>query len=296
MAGSPPSWLSRNVLGIGLILLSTACFAASDAMIRFVSRELHPFEIVFLRNLIGIPLLIPFLWNQGRQVLYTQQLPLYLVRAVTTVAAMLTLFMALSLLPLAEFTALTFTVPIFTVIIAVLGLREQIRPHHGWSLGVGFVGMMIILRPGFGVISSGAILSLIGAACLAGAMTTIKLLARTESIGTIMVYMSLMQTPLALLPALWFWQWPTYDQLLWLLLLSIFSTLGQWTITQACKWADLVTLAPFDFSSLIWASLIGYWVFGETADLGTWIGGMVIFISGLISITGDNRSVSVDQA
>lgn len=296
MIGSPPSGLSKNVLGMGLVLLSTASFAGSDAMIRFVSRDLHPFEIVFLRNLIGFPLLIPFLWRQGRQVLCTQQLPLYLLRAVTTVAAMLTLFTALSLLPLAEFTALTFTVPIFTVIIAVVGLREQIRPHHGWSLGVGFVGMMIILRPGFGVISSGAILSLIGAACLAGAVTTIKLLSRTESIGTIMIYMSLMQTPISILPALWFWQWPTHDQLLWLLILSIFSTLGQWTITQACKWADLVTLAPFDFSSLIWASLIGYWVFGESADLWTWAGGLVIFISGLISIRGANRSATVDQA
>jgi drug/metabolite transporter (DMT)-like permease len=296
MTGSPPSGLSKNVLGIGLVLLSTACFAGSDAMIRFVSRELHPFEIVFLRNLIGFPLLLPFLWRQGRQVLHTHRLPLYLLRAVTTVAAMLTLFSALSLLPLAEFTALTFTVPIFTVIIAVLGLREQIRPHHGWSLGIGFLGMMIILRPGFEAISPGAILTLIGAACLAAAVTTIKLLSRTESIGTIMVYMSLMQIPISILPALWYWQSPSLDQLLWLLLLSIFSTLGQWTITLACKWADLVTLAPFDFSSLIWASLIGYWVFGESADLWTWTGGLVIFISGLLSLIGAHRSATVDQA
>ncbi len=272
--------------GILLVILSAAGFAGLDSTTRYLSGSLHPFEIVFFRNLVGGLWLVPFFvrgLRAGIRPFHTQRWGLYLLRAVINTGAMLCFFSALSLSPVAEVTALSFTVPLFVVVLAVLVFREQLALSHVLALGCGILGTGVILQPGIGEWSLGYGLALLGSAQLAVVLILVKILSRSESNLTIMLYMSLLQTPLTWWPALAVWQWPTPEELLWLGVGGSLATVGQICITQAYREADLVTLAPFDFFGLIWAALLGAFIFGEFPNLWTWVGGIIIFAGGLLT-------------
>jgi drug/metabolite transporter (DMT)-like permease len=271
--------LSANLRGIVLMLVSTVGFAAMHGAVRHLSAELHPFEIAFFRNIFGLLALAPWFLRYGVTPLRTRRLPLHGLRAGLNIIAMLSFFYALSITSLARVTSLSFTAPLFATLLAMLVLGEVVRLRRWVAMLCGFVGTLVILRPGFTEIDQGSLLVLLSAAAWASALTVIKVLSRTDSSVTITCYMVVLMAPISLVPALWVWQWPTGQQLLWLVAIGVVGTLGQLVMTQALKEAETSVVMPFDFFKMIWASLLGFIFFAEVPTLFTWIGAGIIFAS-----------------
>lgn len=261
--------------------LSTVAFAIMHALVRFVSDVLPPFQIAFFRNVFGLAFLLPLLMRSRFAVLKTQRIGLHALRGVINIGAMLMFFTALSMSPIAKVTALSFSAPIFLAILSVLVLGERFRIYRWLAIFFGFVGMVIILRPGLVAIDTGALLVTGAAALWAVAMVLIKILSRTDSSLTIVAYMGIFLGVFSIIPALWVWQ-PFGPQTLgWMVLIGLFGSIAQMSLSQSLKETDPTALMPFDFLKLIWTAIIGAWFFAEIPDIYTWIGAAVIFLSGL---------------
>ena len=267
--------------GILLMCISTVAFSIMHGLVRFVSDVLPPFQIAFFRNVFGLAFLVPLLMRSRFAVLRTKKIGLHALRGVINIGAMLLFFTALSISPLAKVTALSFTAPIFMAVLAVLILGERFRMYRWLAIFCGFVGMLIILRPGIVAIDTGALLVTGAAALWAVAMILIKIMSRTESSLTIVAYMGIFLGLFSIIPAWWVWQPFGLHTLGWMVLIGLFGTIAQMTLSQALKETDPTALMPFDFLKLIWTALIGAWFFAEIPDVFTWIGAAVIFASGL---------------
>jgi drug/metabolite transporter (DMT)-like permease len=277
------------IRGIVLMCLSTVAFSIMHGLVRFVSEVLPPFQIAFFRNIFGLAFLFPLLMRSRFAILRTKRIGLHALRGVINMAAMLMFFTALSISPIAKVTALGFTAPIFMAILAVLVLGERFRIYRWSAIFSGFVGMLIILRPGLVAIDTGALLVTTSAALWAVAMIIIKIQSQTESSLTIVAYMGIFLGIFSIGPALWVWQPFGLQTLGWMVLIGLFGSIAQMAISQSLKETDPTALMPFDFLKLIWTAMIGAWFFAEIPDIYTWIGATVIFLSGL-SIAFRERS------
>jgi drug/metabolite transporter (DMT)-like permease len=274
-AAAPPR--DNPLYGVLLMLSATFLFAAMHVAIRHIAAGLHPFEVAFFRTLFGLIFVIPWFVRFGLQPLHTRHFRLHALRGVFNAIAMLAFFYALILIPLAEVTALGFTAPIFATLLAGIVLGEALRLRRWVAIGISCLGVLLVLRPGFQAIGLGQLLVLLSSLAWACALLGIKTLSRTDSSVTIITYMSLLQIPLSLVPALFVWQWPDYHQLLWLVAIGVIGGGGQWLMTEALRQADAGVVMPIDFCKLPWTALLAYLVFSEVPDVFTLIGGAVIF-------------------
>lgn len=254
-------------------------FALMMVLVRHVSVTVHPFEAAFFRNLFGLAFMMPWLLNSGFGALATRRPGIHVVRALFGLSAMLCLFTALSLLPLAEVTALTFAAPLFATAGAALVLKERVRLRRWTATLAGFVGVVIILRPGSEIVSPAALVALGAAVFMAGAIVSIKSLARTEQPAAIVIYFGLLVTPMSLVPALFVWTTPSPQLLLWFLLIGLAATVGQILMTRAFAAAEASAVMPFDFSRLVFVSVFGMILFGERPDAWTYVGAAIIMAS-----------------
>lgn len=277
------SWKSQTPVmrGIVLMCLSTIAFSIMHGLVRFVSEVLPPFQIAFFRNIFGLAFLLPLLMRSRFAILRTKQIGLHALRGVINMAAMLMFFTALAISPIAKVTALGFTAPIFMAILAVLVLGERFRIYRWSAIFLGFVGMLIILRPGLVAIDTGALLVIGSAALWAVAMIIIKIQSRTELSLTIVAYMGIFLGVFSIAPAVWVWQPFGLQTLGFMVLIGLFGSIAQMAISESLKETDSTALMPFDFLKLIWTAMIGVWFFSEIPDIYTWIGATVIFLSGL---------------
>ena len=273
--------LPGEVRGMALILFATVMFSSMHSVVRHLQSDLHPFEVAFFRNFFGLVAMAPFFLRQGLGVLATERLGLHALRGCIQVACMLMFFTALSISPLAKVSAMSFTAPLFATVGAVLVLGERIRARRITALILGFIGAMIILRPGLEALDLGAILVLASSAGWAVALLIIKHISDTESSVTLTAYMGLFLTPLSLLAAVFVWRWPEPEDFFWFFLMGSFGSLAHIAMAQAFREADATVVLPIDFTRLIWASLFGFFLFGETPGLWTWTGGSVIFASSI---------------
>ena len=271
--------LPGQIRGMLLLLCATILFSGMHALIRHVGEAQHPFEMAFFRNLFGFTVLAPFFLRYGFSILRTQRLGLPALRGTVHVGSMLLFFTAVTIAPLATVAAMTFTAPLFVTLGAVFLLGEKIRHRRVGALLLGFAGVMIVLRPGISELETGALLALGSSVIWATALLMIKVLSRTESSVTLTAYMTLFLTPLSAIPAAFVWQWPTWEELGWLALMGTVGAAGHLFLAQAFREADATTVLPVDFLRLIWASLLGYFLFGQIPEALVWVGGAVIFSS-----------------
>ena len=224
----------------GAFLMVGACagFASMMAIVRQVSSDVHPFEAAFFRNLFGVVFMMPWILRAGWSQLRTGRLATHLVRSACGLTAMLLLFTALSLLPLAEVTALSFTAPLFATVGAALALREKVGIRRWTATLLGFVGALVILRPGIDTFTGAALIALASAVGVAAAQLSVKSLSRTEHPNAIVLIMGLLMTPMSLLPASFVWTWPSWTIFWWLLLMGLVATIGQVFLVRAMAAAD----------------------------------------------------------
>jgi drug/metabolite transporter (DMT)-like permease len=283
MSDSPaagPSPITAPPLKAILMMAGSAfCFTIMHALVARVSQEVPPVEVAFFRNLFGFLVLLPAIMRSRFTAFKTTKLHLHALRGALNSTSMMMFFTALAITPLAEATALSYTAPLFMTIGAVLILHEKIHARRIAALVFGFVGALIVLRPGMVPIGLGPLLVIGSTVLWAGSMLDIKILARTDSSLTIATYMTVFLMPITLVAALFVWQWPTWEQLGLMFLLGACGSAGHMLFTEAFRHGDTTALMPIDFTKLIWASMIGFLFFGQTPDMWTWIGGTVIFAS-----------------
>ena len=188
-------------------------------------------------------------------------------------------FYALSVTPLATVTALNFTMPIFTILLAVVLLKERVGTAKWVAILFGFAGVFVIVRPGIVAVDPGSLLVIAASLLIAFVILVMKVLTRTDSIVTITLYGVLLRVPLTLVPALFVWQWPDGRQLLWLAAMGIGGILANLAFTQALKELETNVISPPFFLQLIWAAGIGYVFFAEIPGVFTWLGGAMIISS-----------------
>ena len=283
MKGSPlptlktPRVDSNTLIGMAFMLGNALGATGVNAIVRGLSSDLHPFEMAFFRCAFGLIALAPMVLRHGLEPFRTQRLGLHALRGALQAAVLLMFFLALSMTPMATVQALFFTSPLFATLLALVVLGEAIQARRIAALVVGFAGVLVVLRPGFGALDPGALLMLAAAATWGSAIIVIKMLSRTETSLTATLYPTLFVTPIALLSALPYWRTPTWEELSWMALLGIFATVSHLCLAQAFKEAEVTAVLPVDFTKLIWAALAGYLLFAEVPGLSIWLGGAMIF-------------------
>ncbi len=263
-----------------LMIIGCAFLSVLVGLIKELSNSGMPvFEIVFLRNLAGLLALSPWFMKNGISGLKTDRPMLFFVRSFFGFVSMVAWFYAVTIIPLAEAVALNFTAPIFGTLLAILILKEVVRFRRWMAILVGFVGAMIILRPGIIEMNAGAYAAIFAAATMACSVTCVKMLSGTESTPSIVAWTQIIILPMSLVPALLVWEMPNMEQIFLVIGMGIFATLGHLFFTRAFAIADATYVLPFDFSRLVFSAIIGFIFFAQEPDLYVWIGAAVIFIS-----------------
>lgn len=270
--------LTRAVL---LMVFASLVFNLMNAVIRYLSADIHPFEIGFFRNVFGLVALSPLYFRHGLGVLKTKRIGMHATRAGFNVISMMCFFYALSITPLAEVASMGFTLPIFVTIFAAIFLGERLRARRLVALAIGFCGALIIIRPGAEAMETGPLIVLAGTALWAVSIMVIKSLSRTDSPLTITSWASISLAVLSFPIALAFWTTPTLEQFAWLGAIGIMGSIGAMATAHSLRLAEASALMPFDFIKLLWAALIGIIVFGEVPSPWTWVGAAIIFASTL---------------
>lgn len=283
--------MSGTLRGMAFMALSTFCLIVMGSIARAISTDLPALEVAFFRSLFGFAVFAPFFVRSGWGPLRTEHFGLHALRGVLQSVALLTAFVGLSLIPLAKYVALDFSAPLFATLLAVIVLGEKLIARRVLALVVGFTGTLVVVRPGFIALDTGTICMLVAAATWGIALVVIKILTRTDSSITVTVYSTVFTTPIAFVAALFVWQWPTWEQLGLLLVVGALGSFAHVCLTEAFKGGDVTAVMPFEFLKLVWASILGYLLFGEIADVWTWIGGIMIFGAAMVIATGERKVV-----
>ena len=272
--------IPAGVRGILLIVLASALFATMHNTIRFVTQQgIHPFEVAFFRTFFGLIVFIPIIARTGLvMLLRTERFPMHVGRAFLNATSMLSWMSALALMPVADATAVSLVGPVFVAILAMMFLGERVGPIRWLGIGFAIAGGLVVVRPGFAEISSGVWLVLLSAVAVSNSKMIAKILTRTESPATIVAYLTILMTPITLVPALFYWQTPTIEQTAYLVVIGILGSLGHLLFVQAYKLADISLVEPAMFMRMVWAAVIGFVLFAEFPDMWTWIGAAVIVV------------------
>lgn len=274
------SLLPGNVRGAVWITLAAVLTACNGAIIKSL-QDLHVLQLIFLRALIGLVVLMPFVLRTGIGAVRSRRPEMHFLRVGLTLGGMGCYFYAMQKIPLANAVSLQFTKPLFQIILAIWFLSEVIRWRRGVATLAGFLGALLIVRPGTDQFDFGTLYALAGALLFAGSQTCIKRLSTTDSPVTITLYFSLLGAPAMLLPALWLWQPPTGEQWLLILAFGVLSTCGQTMWAYGIRAGEVTFVGPFDYTQLLWAGLLGFFFFAEVPDAWSIAGALVIVVSTL---------------
>jgi drug/metabolite transporter (DMT)-like permease len=261
----------------GLMLASTVSFGAMAVVIRLVSNRLSTPEIAFFRNVFGLLALLPLLWRGAPAVFRTRQLPRYFVRSAIGIGSMLCGFWAIGHLPMAQAISLSYSTPLFVTIFAAIWLGEVVRRRRWSAVLLGFVGVLVIVRPGTEGFSAGSLVAVSAAVLSSVVAIQIKQLSRVDPPDTIVFWTYVFWVPLSLVPALFQWQWPHGIAWLWLVAIGVFGTGGQLLWTRALKLGEVSALTPIGFMQLPLVAVLAWLLFGEDIDRWTVLGAAIIF-------------------
>lgn len=269
--------LAPNLRGMAWLALAGIVFAILNMLMRRLSIEYDPYLTQFWRNLLGTLIMLPLFFRHGFVLPRTANLRLQIVRNLVHTAGLTVWFSALGQIPLAEMTTIGFTGPLFVTIGAALFLREKVRIRRWLAVAVGFCGVLIVLQPGGKAIDVYTVVMLCSAPLFAGSFLLAKVLTRYDSPAMIVLWQGMLVSVLSLPLALYFWKWPSLEQLAWLFVCGLLGSVGHTTMVQAFKVAEISAIQPINFLTLIWSASLGYLVFADVPAVTTWIGAAVIF-------------------
>ena len=256
-------------------------FAFQQAGVRAAADAgVHPFEIAFFRAAFGLLVVAPWILRHGLIVLRSQRLGLHVLRTAIDTASMMAWFVALSLAPMAQVNAIGFTGPIFATVLAALVLGETVRLRRWTAIVAGFVGALIVVRPGIVEVGLGPMLALASAVATGAVVLILRFVGRTDSSVTTTTLFTVIATPIALVPALFFWTWPALPTLAVLCGVGVTGNLGQIAFVQALRVGETGVVMPFDYVKLFWIAGLGFALFDQVPSAYTWAGAAIIFGAG----------------
>lgn len=272
--------LPPNLQGALWLLAAALCLTAMTTLAKSLGGELPSIQVIFFRALMGFCMSMPFLLRNGLGGLKTSRPALMTLRAVVGSFTMMCGLYAVIYLPLADAITITFARTIFVAVLAVVILREVMGPRRLFATLVGFIGVLVMVRPS-GALEPAALVAVAGALCGAATIILIKILSRTESTTLQVAYAAIAGLVVTIIPTYMQWVTPTWDQLGLLILMGVVSVTGQTCFIKGYAVGEATAIAPIDYTRLIFAGVAGFIFFGDVPDEITIIGAAVIVGSSL---------------
>ena len=264
------------------MLAGIAGFAVMDATIKWLVADYHVVQVAALRSWFGLPLLCLFaLRGGGLKRLKTGRPGVHFGRYLLVLGLTFCFFWALSQMKLVDAIAISFAAPIFITALSMPLLRESVGLHRWLAVGIGFAGVLVMLRPGFGVFQWAALVVLLSVVFYALLMITTRAFKNTESSASLMLYPQLGMSLTGILLAPFFWIAPDLLDLALFALAGAFGSIGVMCVTHAFRLGPAAVITPFEYSALIWATLLGYLLWDELPDGITLLGATIVVASGL---------------
>lgn len=276
--------LGDNLKGSLVLMVAALLFSLMTVQIKLLGNALHVTQILLIRQIVMTLIVSPQIMRGFPGVLRTTRPELQLTRILLALGAMMMGFTAIIHMPLADATALGFAKSFFVTIFAVVILKEVVGPRRWGAVGVGFLGVLIMLRPGTEAFTIYGLMAVAAAACAGLVMVIVRIMARTDSPTTILTWQAIGVGLIIAIPAIYFWEWPTGMQWLLLLSMGIISYLAQMANIYAYKWGEASVLASLDYVRLLYATLFGWLVFATLPGIATWIGAGVIVAASIYTI------------
>lgn len=285
MQTAPELTPSKTLLGIVLMCVGVAFLSVNDAIAKQLNDGYSTFQILFMRNIIALPFAIAVVIKfSGTSALRSYRPMMHLLRGLIWLCAAFLFFTSLRYLALAEATALIFVAPVFITALSALLLKEQVGWRRWSAVLIGFVGVMVVVRPGAATFQPAALLPLITALFYAILMISARWVDPRESVWTLMLYLVAAGGLLAALAMPFVWR-PIQSEDLWLFFaIAFFGTGGMTMMTQAFRLAQASVVAPLDYTAMLWATLLGWSIWRELPDAMTFVGAAIIIASGVIII------------
>jgi len=280
-----PAAKSTDLSAGALYMVASALlFASMAAAVGVAARELPNAPIVFFRHFIMVVFLLPWLWQEGRGALATRDLRGHVVRGLAGVSAVGCYFYAIARLRLADAVLLNQSMPLFIPLVERAWLGQRIPPRLWGVLALGFAGLVVILRPGTGVFHPAALVGLASAVFASISQVGIRRLTRTEPVTRIVMYFGLVGSVVALPPAVWWWRSPSVFTGAVLLLMGVFATVGQMTLTRAYLYAPAASVGPFLYAGPVFAGLLDWMIWNRLPDALFVVGAAVVILSATLAL------------
>jgi drug/metabolite transporter (DMT)-like permease len=268
--------LSGNIRGILWISLGTIAFALNDVVVKLLGRKFDPMELAFFRYLVGFVILLPVFIRMGADGLRTARPGLHATRLVLACIAQVGVFYSVIHLYLADVTAITFSRPLFTTIVAVILLSEIVSQRRWIATSVGFIGVVIMVRPGHAGFDPVALIAVGSAMIFAIANVLIRMMSSTEPPNRILFYYHLGGVLVFLGPTIWVWSTPVGVEWAFLAAIGVLTTIGMIGFVRAFSAGEANAVGPMEYVRLLYAAFLGYSIFGEVPDIWTGIGAFII--------------------
>ena len=294
---------SNIFIGVLWMVLTTICFSATLTVVRYIGTDMPATQAAFIRYLSGAIMLAPF-WlpvmrrllidtkNQTSEAIKTKRksLRFFILRGAIHSIAVILWFYATIHIPIAEVTAIGYSIPLYVTIGAALFFGERLKPYHLIALGIGFIGAMVIIRPGFQQVSLGQLAQLLASPIFAASYLMAKRLSFKESslviVGMLSLFVSMAQIPIVLIV----WETPGLFDVTCLGLVAILATTGHYAMTQSFRLTPMTISQPVTYLQLVWASIMGIYLFGDRFDIFVILGGAMITLSATVIAYLDTRA------
>jgi drug/metabolite transporter (DMT)-like permease len=276
--------LPDNLKGAAYLMMAAFGFSLMSLLIKLLGMHLHVTQILLVRQIGMIIIVAPAVFSAFPGVLKTNRLDLQVTRIFFALIAMLGGFSAIIHMPLADATAIFFAKSFFVTIFAVLILKETVGVYRWSAVIVGFLGVLLMLRPGSENFSVYGLAGVVGAAGAGVVMIIIRILSRTDQPKTILGYQAFGVGLVMLIPGIYYWQWPTVNEWILLGLLGLVSYFAQKGNIYAYKWGEASMLASLDYVRLLYATLFGYLIFDSFPGIGTWVGAGIIVAASIFTV------------
>ena len=296
------------LLGIGLKIISTFAFLGMSTLVKLASADMPIGELMFFRAFFAMVPLGLWLWwtDELRSAIKTTRLGGHLIRSISGSGGMYFGFAALALLPLPDATAIGYLAPLVATTLAALLLREDVRPYRWAAVGIGFLGTLVMVAPHLvqrdvsafytAGPALGALAGLTASVCNGFSSIQIRKLAQVERTGTIVFYFLLVTSIIGLLSSIWVWRQPTQTEAILLICSGILGGIGQILITSSYRFADASVIVSFEYSSLVWAVAIGFFLFGDIPHPAVFAGAAIVIASGLYVVYRERRTNRATRA
>ena len=274
--------MNKKLLAILLFVTATFFGSLMGVFMRLAQSDINVFTASFLRFGIGFVIILPYLFYSKFNVYKTNNIKLHFIRGIINVPTMYVGFAALMFIPLEQIQALHFIVPLIVTFLAVFFFKEKIRFVRITALIIGLLGMFVMLRPGMIEMNIGVYMVLFTSIVWSFIIIITKFLSKNDSPITILTYQYSLVTFFSFFIVIFFWEMPSSIIFLYTFLAALSGTVLHLALIYSYKLVDLTLIQPFTFLSLIWASLFGYYIFGEEPNIFTWLGAIIIFSGVLI--------------